>query len=715
MIQFNTIKIKTVFFLFYLSIIILGGCAGDPYTAEDRIPPVPEKIPETLTVHNDTRIDNYFWLNQRDNPKVLTYLEAENHYRDAMLYPVQKLENKIYKEIVSRIKQDEQSVPYRENGYFYSWRYEKGKEYPIYSRKKDARDAEQKIMLNVPEMAEGYSYYDVRGLQVSPDNRYLAFGVDTVSRRKYTIYFKDLETGELLSDQIPNTTGTAIWANDNRTLFYTVKDSTLRPYKVIKHRLGTDASQDEEIFLEKDNTFSVYAFKTRSRKYIILASYHTLSTEMRLIDADHPDRPYTVFQKRQKNHEYHIFHHSDRFFILTNYKATNFRLMETPENSTTKRHWKEIIPHRETVLLEDVDVFKNFVVLSERKDGLRQIRVIHLKDQNSDHYIEFPEDTYVAYPSGNYEFDSNMLRYRYTSLTTPISTYDYHMISREITFLKREEVGGKFQRDDYQSERLWIKARDNTMVPVSLVYKKGMIKNSKNPLLLYGYGSYGYSMDPYFSSARLSLLDRGFIYALAHVRGGSEMGRAWYDHGKLLEKKNSFTDFIDCAEALIEHKYTDSGNLFAMGGSAGGLLVGTVVNMRPDLFKGIVAQVPWVDVVTTMLDESIPLTTSEFDEWGNPKKKKYYEYMLSYSPYDNVQKKAYPAMYVTTGLHDSQVQYFEPAKWVAKLRDMKTDDHAIILDVDMASGHGGASGRFKRYKRTAREYAFMFQLLGIQK
>lgn len=704
-----------IFLLICFLSLILAGCAGDPYTAEDRIPPAPQKIPEKLTIHGDTRTDNYLWLNQRDNPKVLAYLEAENHYRDAMLYPVQKLEKKIYKEIVGRIKQDDRSVPYRENGYFYSWRYKKGSEYPVYSRKKDSPDAMEAVMLNVPEMAKGYDYFAVRGLSVSPDNRYLAFGVDTVSRRKYTIHVKDLETGDILSDRIPNTTGTAVWANDNRTLFYTVKDSTLRPYKVMKHRLGTDSSDDEEIYHEKDNTFSVYAFKTRSKKYIILASYQTLSTEMRLIDADHPDRPCTVFQKRRKDLEYHIFHHMDRFYILTNNKATNFRLMETPVNKTTMRHWKEVIPHRETVLLEDVDVFKNFLVLSERKDGLRQIRVIHLKDNKSDHYIQFPEDTYVAYPSDNHEFDTNILRYRYTSLTTPFSTYDYHMLSRESKLLKQEEIGGGFKPGQYRSERIWIKARDNTLVPVSMVYKKGMVKNGKNPLLLYGYGSYGYSMDPYFSSARLSLLDRGFIYAIAHIRGGSEMGRAWYDHGKLLEKKNTFTDFIDCALALIDHKYTDPDHLFAMGGSAGGLLVGAVANMRPDLFKGIVAQVPWVDVVTTMLDESIPLTTSEFDEWGNPKKKIYYDYMLSYSPYDNVQARAYPSMYVTTGLHDSQVQYFEPAKWVAKLRDLNTDNNTIILDVDMASGHGGASGRFKHYERTAREYAFMLHLLNIQK
>lgn len=690
-----------------------GSCVRKEESAEIITPPKAEKVPKELTAHGHTRIDNYYWLNERDNPKVIAYLEAENSYRDDVMEPTEELQSKLYKEIIDRIKQEDQSVPYFDNGYYYYWRYEKGEEYRIHARKKETMDADEEIMLHVPEMAKGYSFYNVGGLSVSEDNRYIAFGVDTLSRRKYTIHFKDLLTGETLADRLSNTTGRAVWANDNMTVFYTTKDSTLRAHKVMKHVLGTNPSEDAEIYHEKDNTFSVYVYKTKSDKYIVLASYHTLSTEMKLIDADNPHERYSVFQKRERDHEYSIFHHTDKFYVLTNWKAKNFRLMETRVGETAKRYWKEVIPHRKDVLLENVTVFKDYLVLGERKDGIRQIRILNLNDQ-SDHYIKFEEEAYVAFPSDNHEFDTDILRYRYTSLTTPFSTFDYDMSSREDTLLKREEVGGEFDPDDYQSERLWATVRDSTRVPISLVYRRGLTKEGQNPLLLYGYGSYGASMDPYFRSTRLSLLNRGFVFAIAHIRGGSEMGRYWYEDGKLLEKKNTFTDFIDCAEFLIDQRYTNADKLFAMGGSAGGLLIGAVVNMRSDLFKGVIAAVPWVDIITTMLDEAIPLTTSEFDEWGDPKDKEYYEYMVSYSPYDNVEAKDYPAMLVTTGLHDSQVQYFEPAKWVAKLRDLKTDDNIIVLDVDMESGHGGASGRFKRHKRTAMEYAFMLHLLGLK-
>ncbi len=701
-------------FLVCMAAMILLGCKGSQKPAEDIMPPEAEKIPKELTIHGDTRIDNYFWINQRDNPKVIDYLKAENAYKDAVLKHTEKLQKKLYKEIVGRIKQTDVSVPYKRNGYYYYHKYEKGKEYPIYARNKETLDAEEEIMLNVSEMAEGHGFYHVTGLSVSEDNKVLAFGVDTVSRRKYTINFKNLETGEILADKIPNTTGRATWANDNKTLFYTTKDSTLRPHKIFRHTLGTDPAYDQEIYHEKDNTFGTTVYKSKSRKMIFIASEQTLSTEYRFLDADNPNGEFRVLQKRRRDHEYFVTHVEDKFYIRTNWKAKNFRLMETGVNKTSMRHWKDMIPHREDVLLEDVDVFTHYLVLSERKGGLRQIRIMNQKT-DTEHYVDFPEETYVAYTTDNYEMDTDRLRYGYSSLTTPNSTYDYSMVTKERTLLKQEEVVGRFDPEDYQAERLTATADDGTSVPISLVYRKGLVKNGQNPTLLYGYGSYGYSRDPYFSSDRLSLLDRGFVYAIAHIRGGSEMGRAWYEDGKLLNKKNTFTDFINCAEHLIAQNFTRPEYLFAMGGSAGGLLMGAVVNMRPDLFKGVVAQVPWVDVVTTMLDESVPLTTSEFDEWGNPKNKEYYQYMLSYSPYDNVEAKDYPAMLVTTGLHDSQVQYFEPTKWVAKLRDMKTDDHLLVLDVDMESGHGGSSGRFKRYERRALEYAFMLDQLGIRK
>lgn len=706
-------QMKNLLFLLIAGSLLIG-CARDQKPPETITPPRVEKSPKELSIHGDTRIDNYYWLNERDNPKVIEYLEAENEYTSAVMKHTEKLQKKLYKEIVGRIKQTDMSVPYKDNEYFYYRRFEKGQDYPIYARKKGTLEAEEEIMLDVPKMAEGYNFYQVTGLSVSEDNFLLAFGVDTVSRRKYTIHFKNLKTGEILDDQIPNTTGRATWANDNKTVFYVTKDTTLRPHKIFRHVLGTDPTENVEIYHEKDNTFGTSVYKTKSKKYLIIGSYQTLSTEMRFLDADNPEGKFKIFQKRERDHEYSISHFEDKFYIVTNWKAKNFRLMETKATGTSKLYWKEVIPHRKDVMLNSIDVFKDYLVLSERKDGLRQIRVIDNRE-DTEHYIDFGEDVYVAYTTTNREFDTDLLRYSYSSLTTPNSTYDYNMSTREKDLLKREEVVGKFDPEDYQSERLYATADDGAQIPISLVYKKGLVKDGQNPLLLYGYGSYGASMDPYFNSVRLSLLDRGFVYAIAHIRGGSEMGRSWYEDGKLLKKKNTFTDFIDCAEYLIDANFTNPAKMFAMGGSAGGLLMGAILNMRPDLWKGVIATVPWVDVVTTMLDESVPLTTGEFDEWGNPKNKKYYEYMLSYSPYDNVEAKDYPAMLVTTGLHDSQVQYFEPAKWVAKLRELKTDDNTLIIDVDMESGHGGTSGRFKRYKRTALEYAFILDQIGIKK
>jgi oligopeptidase B len=690
----------------------LIGCTESKKLVENVTPPVAEKITKELILHGDTRIDDYYWLNERENPKVIEYLEAENVYREAVMKPTENLQAELYKEIVGRIKQEDMSVPYLDNGYYYYSRYEEGKEYPIYARKRETLEAAEEITLNVPEMAKGHDYYKVSGRNVSEDNNFISFGVDTVSRRRYDIYFKNLQTGELLPEILHNTSGYVVWANDNKTVFYTIKDETLRPHKLMKHILGQDPVTDVEVYHEKDNTFYLWASKTKTDKFIEIGSEHTLSTEIKLLEADHPDKPYITFQKREKDHEYAIYHHIDKFYIKTNWKAKNFRLMETEEGKTDKKYWKEVIPHRDDVLLQNISVFRDFLALGERKNGIRQRRVMNLIDP-SDHYIEFDEESYVVYSSTNKIFDTNTLRYLYTSMTTPGSTYDYTMTSREKTLLKRSEVVGDFNPGDYISERLWATVRDDTKVPITIVYHKNTKKDGNSPLLIYGYGSYGSNTEPYFSSDRLSLLDRGFIYAVAHIRGGSEMGRYWYEDGKLLKKKNTFYDFIDCADFLVKENYTNSAKLFAAGGSAGGLLVGAVTNMRPDLFKGILASVPWVDVVTTMLDESIPLTTVEFDEWGNPIEKEYYDYMLSYSPYDNVEAKNYPALYVTTGLHDSQVQYFEPAKWVAKLRELKTDKNLILLEVDMESGHGGTTGRFKRYKRTARQYVFLLTQLDI--
>lgn len=676
-------------------------------------PPRAEVINKELTIHGHTRIDPYYWLKERDNPRVIEYLTAENEYTEAKMASTRKLQDKLFNEIIGRIKQTDESVPYQKNGYYYYVRYEEGLEYPIYCRKKGNMDAEEEVMLNVNEMAEGYNYYQVVGLAVSPNNQLLAFGVDTVGRRNYSIRFKDLASARYYDDSIDSTTGSVAWANDNQTVFYVTKDSTLRPHKIYRHKLGSDVKRDVEVYHEKDNTFNTYVFRTKSDRFIMIASVQTLSSEYRYLDADEPEGRFRVIQPRERELEYSVNHFEDHFYILTNYKAKNFRLVRTPVNQTTKQYWKDVVPHRDDVLLEDTEIFKNYLVVRERKDGLPQLRVFQWKDM-SDHYLAFDEPTYVAFMSNNPEFDTPVLRYFYSSLTTPNSTYDYNMETREKTLLKQEEVVGDFDPAYYQSERLWATADDGTRIPISLVYRKEL-KTENMPCLLYGYGSYGASMNPWFSSVRLSLLDRGFIYAIAHIRGGQEMGRDWYEDGKLLKKKNTFTDFINCAEYLINEKYTSPEKLFAMGGSAGGLLMGAVVNMRPELFKGVVAAVPFVDVVTTMLDESIPLTTGEYDEWGNPNIKEYYEYMLSYSPYDQVEAKDYPALLVTTGLHDSQVQYWEPAKWVAKLRAMKTDQNVLLLKTDMEAGHSGTTGRFKRHRDTAFEYAFMLDQLGIRK
>jgi len=676
-------------------------------------PPQATQINKELTIHGHTRMDPYYWLNDRDNPQVIEYLTAENEYTEAKMAHTRKLQDKLFNEIIGRIKQTDESVPYLKNGFYYYVRYEEGLEYPIYCRKKGSMEAEEEIMLNVNDMAEGYNYYQVVSLAVSPNNQLLAFGVDTVGRYNYSIRFKDLATARFYDDSIDSTTGSAAWANDNQTVFYVTKDSTLRPHKIIRHKLGSDVKQDVEVYHERDNTFNTYVYRTKSDRFIMIASVQTLSSEYRYLDADQPEGRFRIIQPRERELEYSVDHFEDHFYILTNYKARNFRLVRTPVNRTSKQYWQDVVAHRDDVLLEDTEIFKNYLVVREQKDGLPHLRVFQWKDM-SDHYLAFDEPAYVAFMSNNPEFNTPVLRYFYSSLTTPNSTYDYNMETREKTLLKQEEVVGDFDPAYYQSERLWATADDGTRIPISLVYRKDL-KTENMPCLLYGYGSYGASMNPWFSPVRLSLLDRGIIYAIAHIRGGQEMGRDWYEDGKLLKKKNTFTDFINCAEFLIDEKYTSPEKLFAMGGSAGGLLMGAVVNMRPELFKGVVAAVPFVDVVTTMLDESIPLTTGEYDEWGNPNINEYYEYMLSYSPYDQLEAKEYPALLVTTGLHDSQVQYWEPAKWVAKLRAMKTDQNLLLLKTDMEAGHSGTTGRFKRHRDTAFEYAFMLDQLGIRK
>ena len=702
-----TLRINALIFMIVIGTQLLVGCKSKP------TPPVATKVPHELVMHGDTRIDPYYWMNQRDSDEVIQYLNQENAYTDAVMKGTENLQESLFQEIKGRIKEQDESVPYFENGYFYYTRFDEGKEYPIYCRKKESQDAPEEIMLDVNEMAEGYAYYSVVGVNVSPNNNIVAFGVDTVSRRQYTIYFKSLETGELLNSKIPNTTGGIAWANDNSTVFYTIIDEALRPHQIFRHSVNDEGSENDAlVYEENDETFRAFVYKSKSKEYIMFGSGSTLSTEFSYLSANNPLGKPKVIQPREKGLEYSVTHYGNKFYIITNLDAKNFRLMETPVTRTEKRYWKEVIPHREDVLLSGIEVFKDFLVIDERKDGLKQLRIINQQTQK-EHYLNFGEEVYSAWISINPEYDTPLLRYAYTSMTTPFSTYDYNMATGEKILLKQTEVLGDFSPDNYETKRHWVEARDGKKIPISVVYRKGIQQDGQNPALIYGYGSYGASMDPYFSSARLSLLDRGFVYVIAHIRGGEELGREWYEDGKLLNKMNTFTDFIDCSQFLVDSKYTSPDKLFAMGGSAGGLLMGAVANMRPDLYKGIIAQVPFVDVVTTMLDTSIPLTTGEYDEWGNPNDEEYYHYMKSYSPYDQVTAQHYPNMLVTTGYHDSQVQYFEPAKWVAKLRDTKTDDNILLFKIDMDAGHGGASGRFKSLRDVAFEYAFMLHLLGI--
>jgi len=681
--------------------------------------PIAAITPHQRIIHNDTVTDNYYWMidyfkKGPDSTKVVDYLKAENAYLDTMMKGTVQFQEDLFKEMKGRIKEKDESVPVFKNGYFYYTRTEDGKQYFKYCRKKGSLSAKEEVLLDVDELAKGHAYYSATGFSISPDNKLLAFGVDQVSRRQYTINIKNLETGEIYKDAIINTQADATWANDNRTIFYTAKNPvTLLSEKIKKHQLGTDAKNDKVVYDERDNTNYIGVGRSKDGKYIFIGSSGTLTNELRMINADQPESEFKVFSARAKDVLYDVLPVDGKFYIRTNWNAKNFRLMECPLDKTAKENWKEVIPNRTDVLLASAEEFKDYVVLSERKNGLPELRV--LKKDGSDYYIKFEEPVYNVQVGANPEYDSKNLRYSYTSLTTPSTVYDYNLATKDQKLMKQQEVVGGYDSKDYVTERLFAPAKDGTKVPIALVYKKGFEKNGKSPLLLYGYGSYGSNSDVNFSSQRLSLLNRGFVFAIANIRGGQEMGRYWYEDGKLLKKKNTFTDFIACGEYLIDQKYTSKGHLYGHGGSAGGLLMGAVANLAPGLWNGIIADVPFVDVVNTMLDESIPLTTNEFDEWGNPKQKAAYDYMQSYSPYENVAKKAYPNMLVTTGLHDSQVQYFEPAKWVAKLRAMKTDKNVLLLKTNMEFGHGGASGRFDYLKDVSLRWAFLFALEGINK
>jgi oligopeptidase B len=683
--------------------------------------PNPKKEPFQFEEFGQKREDNYHWMRLTDDQKeasekdeqtrgVLEHLHSENAYFKEETKSTESLREELFKEIKSRVKEDDQSVPYFKKGYHYISKYEKGKQYPIYVRRKELMSNPEELLFDVNIMAKGHEYYNLGGMSISPDNCFAIFGEDTVSRRQYNLKLKDLRNGQIRDLGISNTNGSAVWASDSKTIFFTENDqSTLRSNKIFRFRLGEDAAP-VLVFEEKDEAFNTFVTKTKSETFIVVGSFSTNSTEYRFVSAESPENPFKVIQERTADLEYSVAHYEDYFYILTNAnKATNFKLVKTPIGQTELENWKDVIPHRESVLLEDISIFKDFLVLEERKNGLNLIR-IKFWDNSQDYYLPFEEETYSAYVYSNPEYDTDKIRYGYNSMTTPSSVIDYNLTDGTKEIKKEQEIPGGYNKEEYKSKRLWVSARDGEKIALSVVYHKDTILNEDTPVLLYAYGAYGYTVDDSFSLSRISLLNRGFVFALAHVRGGEYLGRPWYDNGRLLNKKNTFYDFIDCAEYLIGNSMGSANHLYAMGGSAGGLLVGAVANMRPDLFNGIVAQVPFVDVVSTMLDASIPLTTGEYDEWGNPNIKEYYDYIKSYSPYDNVTRQSYPTMLVTTGYFDSQVQYWEPAKWVAKLRDSNSSQSKILFHIDMETGHGGASGRFDAIKETARDFAFLISL-----
>ena len=680
-------------------------------------PPSAKKIPSKLTKFESVRVDNYFWLNNRDNPEVIDYLEKENDYYEKMTSHTKSFQQEIFKEIKDKIKEDEESVPYFLNGYWYVTKFEKEKNYPIYIRKKDTLKSKEQILFDCNVLAKGHEFFNLSNFKISPNNKFIAFSTDTVSRRLYTIKIKNLETGEILEESIDNSSGSFAWANDNKTLFYTNRDiNTLRNDKIYRHTIGENSNKDKLVFHEKDNTFYTSVSKSKSNKFIIISSYSTLTSEFQFLDASNPQEDFKLFNKRKRGLEYSVSHYGKYFYIITNTdNSKNYKLMKTPIFNTEYKNWKDVIKHRDDVMLEGIDIFKDYLVISERFNGLSRIN-IKKWDNSENYYLDFKSETFSSYTTTNIDFDTDILRYGFNSMTQPALVVDFNMKTKEKTIRKQQQVlDSDFKKENYISERLWAPSSDGVKIPISIVYKKGLKKNGKNPLLLYGYGSYGNTIDPYFSISRLSLLDRGFVFAIAHVRGSEYLGREWYENGKLFKKENTFKDFISSTKYLISEGYTNVKQSYAYGGSAGGLLMGAVINLAPELYNGVISAVPFVDVITTMLDESIPLTTGEYDEWGNPNDEKYFDYMLSYSPYDNVKKLNYPNLLVTSGLHDSQVQYWEPAKWVAKLRDLKSNNNLLFLDTNMDAGHGGASGRFEALKEVAKEYTFLFDLEKIYK
>lgn len=706
--------------LLSLAALLIFSCNNKPSNklmSDFNQPPLANKIPKELKIHGDVRVDEFYWLNDRENPEVIDYLNKENDYYKQETKHTKIFQEDLFEEMKSRIKKDDSSVPYKYNGYWYITKYEKGKDYPIYTRKKESLDSIEELLFDCNIMAKDHSYFRLVGLNISPNNQFISYGLDTTGRRQYNLRIKDLKSNKVFKEEIWNTTGSSTWANDNKTLFYSLKDeTTLRSEAIYKHRLNTNPENDELVFEEKDDTFGVGVYKTKSQKYLVISSYSTLTTEYQILNANNPDGIFKVFQARTRGLEYSISHFENYFYIVSNIdNAQNFKLSKTSENNTEKANWVDVISHREDVLLEGVDIFKDFLVVSERENGLNKIK-ISTWDNSTSYYLPFNSETYTAYTTSNIDFETTKLRYGYQSLVTPSSVIEFDMITKEKTILKEQEVlDVDFNKEKYTSKRLWANASDGSKIPISLVHHVDTEINSNTPLLLYAYGSYGSTIDPYFSTVRLSLLNRGFVYAIAHIRGGEYMGRQWYEDGKLFKKRNTFTDFIDSSKFLINNNYTSPEHLYAMGGSAGGLLMGAVINMAPELYNGVVAQVPFVDVITTMLDDTIPLTTGEYDEWGNPNDKEYYDYIKTYSPYDNITNKMYPDLLVTTGLHDSQVQYWEPAKWVARLRDLDKNTSKLYLDTNMDAGHGGSSGRFESLKEIASVYAFLFDLESINK
>lgn len=704
-------KIRTflgTFFRLMLFSLVLFSCAR-----ETPAPPAAKIIPQADTLFGDIRVDNYYWLRERNNPAVIEYLQAENAYTFAMLKPTEALQETLYQEMKGRIRESDDSVPVKNGDYYYYSRTEAGEQYPLYCRKKGSLAAPEEIYLDQNKLAEGRAFYEIGIREISPHQRLLAYSVDTTGLEVYTIYFKDLFSGQALGETIPNTYYGAAWANDNKTLFYITLDAAKRPYKLFRHTLGSDPQADAEVYHEQDEAYHLNLFKTKSQAYLILELASLVTSEAWYLDANRAESAFKLIQPRRHEIEYYVEHHGDQFIIRTNDDAPNFKLVSAPVTNPAKSRWKEVLAHRDSVKIENIEVFRDRLVVFERKKGLEQIRVSDFSGK-SFHYVEMPEQVYTLSPGENPEYGADSLRFVYSSLTAPKSYFAYHPTARRLVLNKREEVPGGYDPTQYQSERIFAPAGDGALIPVSLVYKKGMPKDGGHPLMLYGYGAYGNSSEPYFSVARLSLLERGFVYAIAHVRGGGEMGRYWYEQGRLLNKKNTFTDFIACAEHLIAQKYTSPDKLVISGGSAGGLLMGAVATMRPDLFKTVVAHVPFVDVLNTMLDSAIPLTVIEYEEWGNPHIEEYYFYLKSYAPYENVAAKAYPNMLITAGLNDARVPYWEPAKWIAKLRALKTDSNRLLLNVNMGAGHGGASGRYDELREVALEYAFVLDCLGIK-